>query len=101
MMVLEGVPDPSNPTGGVDRESANRDLATILRWGACVGFWIVSGFPRRSKEEVKLIYDTKCRPCDYNQNDRCSMCGCGVSENRITIWNKIRMATEHCLKGLW
>lgn len=65
--------------------------------------WSKAGWPSRTKEEIQEILDTHCHSCDwYDANQkRCRGCGCKVTESSIAIFNKLKMATEHCPKGLW
>jgi hypothetical protein len=66
--------------------------------------WSKAGWPKRTQEEVQEILNTCCnppgRPCDWYdpEQKRCKGCGCKVTESSIAIFNKLKMATEHCPK---
>jgi hypothetical protein len=65
--------------------------------------WIGEGRPVRSDEEVEAIHTKFCKPCEWYdaEKKRCRGCGCKVSTSTFAVINKIKMATEHCPKGLW
>jgi hypothetical protein len=69
--------------------------------------WHKAGRPVRTAEEVAEIESTFCRseehPCDYYdpKQKRCMGCGCKVTTSSIALFNKIKMATEHCPKEKW
>jgi hypothetical protein len=65
--------------------------------------WQAGGRPVRSPEEIKEILETHCKGCDWYDasSSRCKGCGCRVTEGGMAIFNKIKMATEHCPKELW
>ncbi len=65
--------------------------------------WNREGRPTRNAEEVTAILTNHCKKCDWFDADanRCKGCGCKVSSSSIAVMNKIKMATEHCPKGLW
>jgi hypothetical protein len=73
----------------------------IQHYGRALARWTAAGFPVRSQSEVKRIHDDICVPCEHHVDGRCRKCGCGVNENRIAIWNKIKMESEHCREGKW
>jgi len=65
--------------------------------------WKKAGYPVRSDAEVAKIHETKCKPCSWYdpKKKRCKGCGCRVSVGSVAVFNKIKMATEHCPKELW
>jgi hypothetical protein len=65
--------------------------------------WQAGGRPVRSPEEIKDILETHCKGCDWydKEKSRCKGCGCRVSEGGMAIFNKIKMATEHCPLEKW
>ncbi len=65
--------------------------------------WVSAGRPERSAEEVKLIHEKHCVKCSWYDAEaqRCRGCGCKVRAEGIAIFNKIKMATEHCPQHLW
>lgn len=64
--------------------------------------WKKAGKPTRSDEEVQNIHK-QCSKCDWYDSGkkRCKGCGCKVTTSGFAVFNKIKMATEHCPKGLW
>lgn len=67
--------------------------------------WTAAGFPMRTDEEVREIYETHCnprdKPCEDFRNDTCRLCGCPVRPEGMAVRNKIKMATERCRKKKW
>lgn len=65
--------------------------------------WTTAKFPVRTNEEIKFIFSQHCAKCDWfdPKKKRCKNCGCRVTTSSIAIVNKIKMATEHCPRGLW
>jgi hypothetical protein len=65
--------------------------------------WQAAGRPVRDTEEVENILETHCKGCDWYDKDskRCKGCGCKVTAGSMAIFNKIKMATEHCPQELW
>jgi hypothetical protein len=65
--------------------------------------WTAAKFPVRTNEEIKFIFSQHCAKCDWFdlKKKRCKNCGCRVTTSSIAIVNKIKMATEHCPRGLW
>ena len=65
--------------------------------------WQKAGRPVRKEEEIRDIYENKCKACDWfdSVKGRCRGCGCKVSMGSMAIFNKIKMATEKCPKGEW
>ncbi len=82
----------------------------VKRYLKAIAAWREAGYPERSDEEVRRIYEDYCRLCDQfsEEQQACEVCGCyvrGDEEGLIgllkwvhgrAIANKIRMATEHC-----
>lgn len=62
--------------------------------------WNKAGRPTRTAEEVEHIHKTHCSRCDWYdpEQKRCRGCGCKVTVGSIAIFNKLKMATEHCPK---
>jgi hypothetical protein len=90
------VPDPKTPN------LAKR----AVTWAQAVASWKLKGSPERSDEEVLRIYHQFCAstpPCRWfdSEHKRCKGCGCGVSPDGPAVFNKIKMATQHCPRGLW
>lgn len=65
--------------------------------------WTKAGRPVRSAEEVDSILTNHCKTCDWfdAEANRCKGCGCKVTSSSLAIFNKLKMATEKCPKGLW
>lgn len=65
--------------------------------------WNKAGRPVRTAEEVETILTTHCKKCDWFDPDanRCKGCGCKVTNSSVAIFNKLKMKTEKCPKGLW
>jgi hypothetical protein len=67
--------------------------------------WSKAGRPTRTQEEVKRLHSTYCakegEPCDWYdpEQKRCRGCGCKVTVGSVAIFNKLKMATEHCPQG--
>jgi len=68
----------------------------LLRWNR-------AGRPVRSTEEVNSILTNHCQRCDWYDAEakRCKGCGCKVTTSSVAIFNKLKMKTEQCPKGLW
>lgn len=65
--------------------------------------WNKAGRPTRTKEEVERIHRDICSPCEWydKEKQRCKGCGCKVTVGSIAVFNKLKMATEKCPKGLF
>jgi hypothetical protein len=66
--------------------------------------WNKVGRPTRTQDEVERIHREFCSvPCEWYDEGarRCRGCGCMVTTGSIAIFNKIKMATEHCPKDKW
>jgi hypothetical protein len=66
--------------------------------------WNKAGRPTRTQEEVEHIHREFCSvPCEWYDEGarRCRGCGCAVTTGSIAVFNKIKMATEHCPKDKW
>ena len=75
-------------------------------WVKAVADWKIKGSPQRISEEVQHIFHTFCAanpPCSWYDpaGQLCKGCGCGVSEGGTAVFNKIKMATQHCPRNLW
>jgi len=78
----------------------------VITWAQAVAGWVAAGRPERSDEEVQHIFHTFCAgspACSwYDPHEQmCRGCGCGVSNHKHAILNKIKMATQHCPRNLW
>lgn len=79
---------------GITWDDAKHYAAAISRWAA-------AGFPVREQAEVEQIESELCQPCEHYRDGRCKRCGCQVTQSRIALINKIKMATEKCPIGKW
>jgi hypothetical protein len=64
--------------------------------------WHKAGRPKRTQEEVEKIHKEFCAaPCNWYDPDqqRCKGCGCKVTIGSVAVFNKLKLATEHCPKG--
>lgn len=73
----------------------------INNYGLAIQRWVKAGRPQRTEEEVQEIFKKHCGQCNWYANKRCKGCGCRVTSRGMAIFNKIKMATEHCPKKLW
>lgn len=75
----------------------------MLSYKEALKKWVKAGKPTRTQEQVDQIVEDHCKKCDWydKEAERCKGCGCRVSNSSIAIVNKVKMATEHCPKGLW
>ena len=62
--------------------------------------WGKAKLPERTPEEVAKLYEI-CKECDALENGICLDCGCHISLEGVPIMNKLKMATTHCVRGLW
>lgn len=89
----------------VDESSPEYPALSMQLWSykEALVRWKKAGYPVRSDAEVKRILETHCKPCSWYDKDkkRCKGCGCRVSTGSIAVFNKIKMATEHCPKEEW
>lgn len=67
--------------------------------------WAAAGFPRRSPEWVKEIFETHCQKCPiydpkavtpFGSVGTCGKCGCHVSADPEDMLNKIVLPTSSC-----
>jgi len=74
-----------------------------VTYAEAVTGWIAAGHPERSEEETKRIFEEHCSKCAwYDRNKQiCRGCGCKVTNVGHAIFNKIKMATQHCPRSLW
>jgi hypothetical protein len=72
-------------------------------WAMAVTDWKLQGSPERSDAEVARIHEAYCVPCSWYDPAKqvCKGCGCRVTRNNVAIFNKIKMATQHCPRRLW
>ena len=93
------------PAAEPEMEAKQFPKATIQLWEykEALMRWQKAGRPTRSKEEVDRIHIEHCSKCDWYDKEvkRCRGCGCRVTTGALAIFNKIKMATEHCPKDLW
>lgn len=78
----------------------------MLTWAEATASWVANGRPERSAEEVARIHSIFCAPsppCRWYDTLRqiCRGCGCAVKAEGPAVFNKIKMATEHCPRNLW
>jgi hypothetical protein len=78
----------------------------LFTWAEAVAGWVAAGSPERSEEEVARIYHTFCAgtpACSWLDSDKqsCRGCGCRVTRDGAALFNKIKMATQHCPRMLW
>lgn len=92
----------------------------LTRWAIAVVTWINAGRPRRTEVDALLIIETQCRPCEFFKGGICthSKCGCSLAGkgywiSRVAVrvaksfgvepvmFQKTRMATEHCPIRKW
>lgn len=78
-------------------------LTQANNYRGAVKRWIKAGRPKRTDEEIKEIYERHCEQCNWfdKESNRCKGCGCRVVMKGLAIFNKLRMATEHCPKQLF
>jgi hypothetical protein len=91
--VDDGPPQEVDPS--LTRKAANYCKA-INRWRA-------AGMPNRTDADTSRVYAIcESNECGFfNAKGSCRICGCKVSRSRHALFNKIRMATESCPKGIW
>ncbi len=82
-------------------EKLGVSLGDVKHYARAVWRWKKAGYPKRTTEEIELIFETYCKPCDDNIKGRCKHCGCNVSKSKFTLLNKIKMRTETCKLGKW
>ena len=75
----------------------------IINYAEAVIEWTAAGRPERSEDEVRQIFRQFCEQCKSFDAGRsvCQQCGCRVSRDGFVIFNKIKMATQHCPRNLW
>jgi hypothetical protein len=76
-------------------------VTKIPSWAEAVAEWVAVGRPVRSEEEIANIYRIFCSTCPLFHRDTCRECDCNVRKEGWAIFNKIKMATQHCNKGYW
>jgi hypothetical protein len=76
-------------------------VTRIPTWAEAVAEWIVAGRPVRHDAEIQNIYKVFCTTCPLFHKDSCRGCDCNVRSEGWAIFNKIKMATEHCPRGYW
>ena len=78
-------------------------LRRAVSYAEAVIEWTAAGRPERSDEEVAMIFQHFCKPCRwFNSRKRfCYGCGCRVADSGFAIFNKIKMATQHCPRDFW
>ncbi len=77
-------------------------MTRISNYAKAVMKWYSEGRPVRTDLEVEHLLE-KCKSCDkYDENRSiCKICGCNVNLSQNALFNKLRMATEHCPIGKW
>jgi len=75
----------------------------LVTWAEACANWALAGSPTRPQDEIDRIYKYFCEPCHFRIRSKnvCLVCGCRVDTYGYAIFNKIKMATEHCPKGKW
>ena len=66
--------------------------------------WALAGCPARHPDEIRQIFETHCRPCEFYSTDRnilgkkgyCEKCGCHVSADPDDLLNKIHDPLVSC-----
>jgi len=58
--------------------------------------WLTRGRPLRNVHDINHLYYQVCRPCEYFENDGCTVCGCRIVPNERGGFNKLAMATTNC-----
>jgi hypothetical protein len=78
-------------------------LRRAMSYAEAVIEWTAAGRPERSDEEVERIFHHFCKPCRWFNRRRqiCYGCGCRVADSGFAIFNKIKMATQHCPRKRW
>lgn len=78
-------------------------MEQLASYKDAIAKWSKAGKPVRSEEEIKRIHTDYCHNCDWYDPDqkRCRGCGCKVTTGGMAIFNKIKMATEHCPREYW
>lgn len=74
----------------------------LISYASSVGDWALTGRKVRTDEEVEEILKicSGCKHFDASRG-RCKACGCRMNTGGNAVTNKIRMASEHCIKGKW
>lgn len=102
---IKGSPDPTRLMGkSKNDERRPPGLAKrAVTWLIAVAEWKAAGSPERTEDEVKQIYKQFCEPCSQRnkRTNICRGCGCHVASKGHPILNKIKMATQHCLREFW
>jgi hypothetical protein len=75
----------------------------LKTWVEALEQWEAAGSPVRSQSQIDTIYTDHCKPCSFRRKEGniCLVCGCRIATYGFAIFNKIKMATEHCPKGKW
>lgn len=78
-------------------------IIRLKTWVEALEQWDAAGNPVRSQSQIDDIYKTHCKPCSFRRKTEniCLVCGCRIATYGFAIFNKIKMATEHCPKGKW
>jgi hypothetical protein len=81
-------------------------LRRALTYAEAVTGWVAAGRPERTDEETVTIFHKYCSsspPCSWFDSVKqvCKGCGCNVNASGPAVLNKIKMATQHCPRGLW
>lgn len=96
--------DCQNGSAPTEPQSEPPSLQTrLVTWAEACANWALAGSPTRSQDEIDRIYKYFCEPCHFRIRSKnvCLVCGCRVDTYGYAIFNKIKMATEHCPKGKW
>jgi len=68
-------------------------------------WWVASGMPKRTKEQIEHIFRNICEPCDRFEridetHGHCTSCSCRISTD-LARTNKIFFGTEECPLNKW
>lgn len=107
--LVHGTPLEDLPLEGVDMNVSEDDpqypafSMQLWLYKDALSKWKKAGYPVRTDAQVKEIHENKCKPCNWydSEKKRCKGCGCKVTIGSVAVFNKIKMATEHCPKGEW
>jgi hypothetical protein len=73
----------------------------VFNYAKAVAEWVAAGRPTRSDEDVATIFRVICKPCALHYRGSCRECGCRVRAEGPAVFNKIKMATQHCPRNKW
>jgi hypothetical protein len=103
-VVLHYCQQCKSPFGGTDSPPQIPSLDDrIQSYTKAAAEWIAAGRPARSDPEIEAIFNTHCKPCSWRKrkSNICRGCGCRVADTGFAVFNKIKMATQHCPRNKW